>query len=1214
MKKFKIRILPVAALSGAILLVAAYFFVTGSFFLTRVVVPLASRLSGVRFAAGEIDWRPWNARLTVRRFRLGDEKEPFLEIRRVRGFYNFFQCIRGVISFREVDASGVRLRFISDGDRQWNFLRLATPQDEESAMDSDIGLSAMEFTSVAIEESEVLVSVRRSGQTHELTFSGLELKTPFFGTGRPMDLVASGRAGLETAQSFEAETDFDGTLRIEWGRNLEFEHGVLESRWRKFTSLINDYRVGESELDWKLDVRRGNGLWKFNEIKLTQGDGKDKRGFFDGSGSVSDHGAPLAFKVRHFLLPEELIALGSELFYGVNPGLMKIEGNGTLEWSRERVSAAGEWRLDREPGMGYFDGEGIDLPGFTMRSKQDFSIDFASRQIEVESLRLELTESDRSALRLYLRNPVNYDLARLSTNGDRPGVTLEVSDFDLKLLRFAMPENQRMRFDAGSVSGAASFDFTRDLTGAKIHGGFAAQKVGFHIDHYQRSNLDAKLDWDSEVGQNLSLAFSRFILRVGRPDAVFAELDARGSFLPGKKSGNASFELRHLSESLLLLLPEEMHKDLQGELRPFMPLTGKASGKFDFNPERLRVDEVNLELESRQATRSSARLETQEFAFPGLTPKFNWKIQLNADWPLLEVNRFLPEKMLRFSEGQFRAAIRFDGSGDFATATANGNFSMNNVAGRLGSTHFRDVIIQDEFSFYRPENGRIQLNANTLYWRVSGRPALRIETPGSFDPVSREWESRVAVRYLNEKFLGLFLPGRIQDGLVSGNLKLTGRDDEEIKANGHFQLEKIRPVDDRTAFDGLFNFEFDHSDGVGSNLRRSRLRLHSGPRQLIDAELSGVISADRSRPIAVRLTSYAGDLAALRERGSAAGAPILPAPEKLKVAPKVTLHQPWNFGERPIDLRLNLNNLNWGPHADFGLSGLFRFQENRVAAKNAILMFNGCPLRISCNMLDTAAGMVLSCSGKAEQPIELGALASLFRPGLDLHGDVNELKWNLNIRNVFADNVLETISGSADGRFGNVIVSSQSLNSPYMRMLLLPVEAILRTGSLMPESADPRKVWPSLSRKLDFAQSPLAVVRLDRGDLALEFEPGVIHVRKLDFFGSLIKELKFSGEIRSDGDQRLSLISQVNMGGIRGKFPVAGTLSEPELNMEDVLMALTGGRVSEFLKNFGSAVSQIIPGGDPKKNISPEDQLRIREILKMVHPEKPAKPEEVSPK
>ncbi len=1212
MKKFKFRILPVAALLAAILLVAAYFFLTGSFFLTRMALPLASRMSGVRFSADSIDWRPWSARLTIRQFRLGDEKEPFLEIRKIRGFYNFFQCLRGVISFRDVEASGVRLHFISNAAEQWNYDQLSTaPATGESESGGGSGVPAMEFFAVAIEDSEVLFTIRRPGQTHQLIFSELNLKSPLFGTGRPMELAATGKADFRTGQGLDARTDFDTNFRIDWDRNLNPARIVLDSRWQKFTSLINDHQVSESGLVWNLSVRNQNGLWIFDELKLAQQHDGGERGFFDGTGSVGEDGLPFAFDVRHFMLPEELIALSAEFFYGINPGVMTLEGEGKFELSRKSFSSAGTWRLDRQPGKGYFDGEAIELPGFALQAQQDFSVDFDTRRIEVRELRLEVNQSARSSLRLFLRKPVNYDLAQLSAAGDRPGVTCEVSDFDLKLLRFAMPENRRLRFDSGSVSGVASFDFSRDLSGAKIYGGFAGRKIGFHSGKYRQSNLEGTVNWEAEVGQNLGLIFRHFVFHAANDGKVLGEVSGEGNFHFGKKTGSASFEVKYLSESLLSLLPEEPRTEIGDKLKPFVPLSGTGSGKLDFTPERLRVDAVKLAIDSRRTIRAAARLEAQEFLLPGFTPKLNWKIQLDADGPLLEVNPFLPKNILQFTEGRCNVALRFDAGSDFATATTTGNFAMNNVAGRLGSTYFRDVIIQDEFSAYRPENGRIQLNTNTLYWRVNGRPALRIETPGSFDPVGREWESRVAVRYLNENFVGLFLPGRIRDGLVSGNLKLIGRSDEDIKVGGYFQLEKIRPVDNPAVFDGQFSFEFDGNLEEGSNLRKSRLRLHSGPRQLIDAELSAAVAADPAKPIAVRLTSYAGDLEALRVRTAA---PALPATGKLPAAPKVELHQPWNFGSRPIDLQLNLDNLNWGAHADFGLSGFFRLQENRISTKNAMLMFNGCPFQITGNLLDTTSGMALSCSGNAEQPLELGELVSLFRPGVEVRGDVSQLGWQLNIRNLLAENVIEGTSGSINGRLGNVVLSSRSLNSPFARMLLLPVEAIVRTASLLPASADPRKVWASMRGKFDLAQSPLAEIKLDRGELAVELDPGMIHVRKLDFSGPILRELKFSGDIQSGGEQSIKLESRVNMGGVKGKFPITGTLDAPVLKVEDVLMALTGGQVSDALKKFGSSLTQLIPGSDPAKKFTEEEQQKIRKVLEMMHLGKPDKNGDSSPK
>lgn len=1228
--RFTGKKLPVAALSGAIVLTVLYFFLTGSFFLTRFVLPALSRLTGVPMSAAQIDWRVFRSRITLRDFRMGGDDTHFLAVRRIHATYRPLRLVSGVLSFREVDASGVKLYFNSDQNAIWNYEKLFHLKRDSRDPDGVLAkLPPMEFFRVRFENSECHFKIERAGQNFQLSYTDLELTSPMVANGRIMQAAGSGRVAFSGGRGVVSASPFAVSGEIDWTRNFVPAAIRVGGDLTDWQTEIDRQRIDGGRLHFNLSMRDQGELTRLDHLLLQQTVDGASRSRLDLSGSFSMAPAlRYQFDVRELHLADEVLALAADWTLGVNPGRVTLDGQGAIRFAPQEFASTGRWRLNRAEGEAVFGDVRLQLPGFEFVAEQDFALNLAKRTLEVRQLQAELTENRRSTLRLALAKPLQLDLTRQQAVDSRPRINLDVTDLDLTLLRFALPRHRRFFFTGGRISGRSSFDFSTSLDAAKIQGDFALRGAGVRWQQRNFDQLAAQLNFAAEVQPDLTLALRRLTLESRHRGELLGKLALSGVLGGWGRNSRGTFELTDVNDRLLdFLEPAAAPGAWRRQLAPLLPCSGQLTGKVELTPQRLRIDDWAFQGRLAREAAVVVRLGRQEFNRAGAALS-NWKFDYEAKAPLMAANRYLPPDW-QFLSGAGEWRGRFDCGPDFATALASGNIRLDDFSAKIGLRTLTGLSIEDEYAAYWAGPGKLQLNANALLCRIDGRPALRLETPGSFYGATGEWEGRIALRYVNENVLQMLCPGRIQAGLLSGTLRVSGVEFNRIRAAGMLAFEKLQGIG-AAPVSGSLQLELEHRKDAVTRLDRCRLLLNRGPLQLIRADLTGRIAADPKKPLEFKLVSDRGDLNALCfQSGIQTAAPTLPVgspstlPGGLPGTPPGPLQmlQPvlpggsvLNFGPRPIELTLELNDLNWGPYANFGLSGLFRLQDNRMETNQSTLLFHGSPFVFSAYAVDSARdGLMLATSGKAELPVELGTLVKLFRPGLTLAGNVESFRWDLQFRNLLAAGSLERMNGRIDAMLANVSIPSDALNSPDMRIWLLPVEAMVRAGALLPESADIRSEWSRLREQLNFRRSPFAQMKFDRGVLQLDFTPGALKLERVEFTGPLVRELRFTGRLELGGEGKLDLLSRVNLGGVRVSLPVRGTVLEPDLDLDgqDLLLALAGGKLQHLVRQLGGLF--LPQKGSELRKLSPEEFERLKNELRKMEAEKPAAAEGGNP-
>ena len=150
-----------------LLIVFAVFFIRGSYFLTRVVLPLASSRTGVEISAQRAEWSWLESRVTVEKLRIGSEADPIFSAGRGTFRYHWRELWDGVLKFSDIRVWRGDFTLYRQEDGSWSCFR-------DSAAPLSRGETAAERRSAGGKDAA------KGGKTPEFDLSGIRLEDSRF--------------------------------------------------------------------------------------------------------------------------------------------------------------------------------------------------------------------------------------------------------------------------------------------------------------------------------------------------------------------------------------------------------------------------------------------------------------------------------------------------------------------------------------------------------------------------------------------------------------------------------------------------------------------------------------------------------------------------------------------------------------------------------------------------------------------------------------------------------------------------------------------------------------------------------------------------------------------------------------------------------------------------------------------------------------------------
>ena len=1193
-------------LAVVFLLAAGFFFFTSPFFLTRLLVPWISRAAECPIAVERAEFRPFSRRLILHNFRLGRADKPFLTVRRARGTAQFGNLIRGIIDFADVELYGAELNICRDASGRWCQYELGydpvepaaeaavstaepsagtavaqvVPQNEPAGSSVENAGSCPVQVRLArsrVEDSRINVIVRDRQRDFSWSFTGLSGEvTDFRNRGTVMVRCASpfqfiGRDGI----------DFSG--RAEWNGELLLDEEMVFSGMRggfvlgALAGNVDGYKISGGLVRCFTDVFQEKNQWIFRKFRLSQEDMHRTGSLVEFSGFAESDSGKYQLDFQRFLLVGPLLSLLADMKCGIRPGDMRVDGSGSMTGDQGRFSADLVCQVGRKAGPAYFGTEKVVLPDFQLNTEQNIHFDMRTGKADFRKALVQISSGGRQILAV----------SKIPEDGS---VKAGIDGFDLKLLQLLMPDAQQFGIMDGLLSGTvrvipgeksamqtceADLRFTRtafraggwqpEAFDASVAGKIILPAAGGPV-----QVTDLQMDFSGRNGQWLKGAVNGTV-----------PLNGSGADLSWRASGDM--------DRMLSALRFPGSADVKKVLKYFSPAGFDIAGKGIFVPGGVKLRKHDLTVRGRG--KSELKLSSSPRMLKWAAPADGaWHLRWQAALPA-ELLPPIPQAV--FSSGRYSGKGSIDIPGSSGEFSIRGEADWQDLAGTVCGFQLPRISGGADFSFLRDRKGNYILNRSSFYCRTEGKPSLRLEGSGNADPAAGVFLADLRVRYLNEHLLNHFLPFRIRSGQFSGRSRISG-DYRKMNwsANGYFAVDKLRTPGASRPVDGNLQYTVERNENAW-NMPQCTLSLTSGGRSLADLRMRLNVPENADLPVKIQLSGSPVDLSSLYDHigpagknspqtASAAAAVAAPVPEAASApavsvpagppaaaaAPAAADRVILQTGRRAKDVDLDFRDMSWGSSQCFALKGNLQLRRNRVIGKNIIIDGGHGQLAWSFDGMDFPTGMMLAIHGKVLKPLDIGPFVSLFFPGSGLNGVVDSGEWNLNFRRLFTSYWGEDLSGSCKLKFRDVDLPVHAANGPLSRLLLLPVETIVRAEQLIPATWDVRKHFEVLWKHKFSAQSPFSRLKFHTGELHVGIDCGELLIRQMSFAGEPVSKMDVDGKMRLTAPYELEFNTNMLLCGVQAKLPVRGVLNSPQVAAWQVLAQMPGQTLAGWMDIF----------------------------------------------
>ncbi|MBS1369059.1 MAG: hypothetical protein HPZ91_03785 [Lentisphaeria bacterium] len=1171
-KRYKITLLTL--LVAALIAVLAFFFLTGSFFLTSAVLPFLSSRAGVEISAERVEWSLFRSRLSVDKLRVGPEEQPYFRAGKAEAHYALSTLAGGALKLSGVRMEQSELTLYHTGDGRWSIFHGSPPVSSPGGHASGPSKPfAIDLKDVVFRDSRLrlIFGDPEAGSALELT--GLRLTADRFANGRPLRLEAEGDLRLASSRANHIDAGrfrlgFDSKL----GAGLAPETFKTSCSFSGLFGSISGEPFNDGALELSFEGSRDPDGVALKKLTLMQSQGGTQQSEVEISGRVRFQPLEIEADIDIRRLSEEVTSLLFDLGFGFNPGRAALQYRGNFSYGKRKLVASGILRADRT-GDAIFDLERITLPPLRLDGEYDFAIDLGESSIDLRKFAVTLAEKESEAASFRLQRPIRYSWKeRAQSAGQRAVFDLECSAFDLKLLRFLIPGNSAFQFDSGYFTSRMQLTLKHNLSAFSLlgTGRVNGSSCRWNGRKFELAEIIAGLD--VELRRDFHWTLRNLSLALKNDDADLGSANFSGEGELTDLAGAFSGRLEGLTPELAVWLCPA--------LEPFLPeyrKLGLGAAEIVFKLEKAAQNEPLLlrRLEAgidRDGVRAlELKAGPYRFGAAGGASPGDLKVQLTGELPVSAMNVYLGPRM-RFGSGKVKLSAEGSVAHSFRSAVFSGELAFDELAARAYGRDYRDFSAQCAFSCYMPTMSSIEFRTLNFYLRRLGKPALRLECPGTWDLGRASYSGDWAIRYLNDQFLTLLAPGTVSEAQLTGKMQVVARENFRVlRGSGALDLDKlVMPSQPGKVYTGSFSLMAE-KDERRLLLRHITAGLKQGEAQLFD--LAGECRADLSSPeggVTVQLASTAvdaGKLLALFPVRSEGGT------RKADEVPRL------DFGRRPVDLGCRLQRIRFTPALAVDLDTRIRLRTGSFLTDHLLLQINNARYDGEFHGSNTAKGILFSAALRGSEPLSLPPLMELI-VGSSQEGAAGTLReFNLNLRFLEdgrPDSYLETMSGSLAMSFRNLTIPNTVTNGPFGRLLLFPIEMTGQLNSLLPEDI---AAWKESVISSESLKKQLKMVRLDEGSVRLHANDGKVRVDECAFFGDWVSRLAFSGTFDLAGERKLDLVSKLTVGGIQTTIPIEGTLDNPLVHLESIATGSLGALLNKVkeLKLIGTSADPSDP-------------------------------------
>ncbi len=1125
--------LPTAALT-----VFAFFFLTGSFFITRAVLPLCSRQWGVDVGASQVNWSIWSSHVEFRDLTVGPLSDPYFKATSGKFDYNLAALLKGNLKFSHILVNqGVYI------------IHMERPDDPAADATADNDPVLIDLSDGKAVDSNVVITFGSGQSPSAIEFTRLNFEFDRFANDQR--LTGSARSDIRYASSRNSHVDsgqLDFKISTKLNEKLLPETMKLHAALSRLKGEISERKLDNANLKVIIDATDNHDLLEIKELTVVEADKRDitlSKANLKGAVNWEPFGFRSEFHIER--LSETTVAVLCDLLGNFNPGYGNLSASGEVEYFKRKLRANGQVNVERS-GSAVFGQKKYDIVPFSVSAQYDFLIDLGKRMTDLKKFDLCINDKTKEIASVHLDTPVKYSWSQAAeVNPDKTPACFRLNfrDFDLNILRFLTPSESEFLLNSGRLNAEMLFSIDHDFAQAKLTG-------EAKIDNSELKLLNTRVPLNSTcafavaVNKKMDYKLTKFDLTLNSHQKLLGKLQLSGTGNLKNETGALSVGAVELqTEIIKLFMPGDQEKTLKTIDRMHFNNIG-CTVNFLYDLEHPKLDVKTVSAEFKYLGNSTVKIEVMPFVYLPLekTVDKDWQIKITGKLPAANLNTLIERPDFKFNAGNFGLNVRTSVARDFSSSLIKGDFNLDNLDFTVKGKDYRNLSLQGLTAIYLPNYDSVEISTFNLYLKNDNRSATRVEIPGKIDLKNQTFSFNADIRYLNENFANIFTDTDVMSLNISGPVGVSGNlTEHSYKVNCSLNFDNcVLPNLSGNNLSGSLIANYESVNNLDS-LRRFLLKVKDQKGDVMDLSLRKAYNPTLNQT-EYQLRSSFVDFDKLKGLFADGG--------KVKAEAKEKIEKRLDFGTGKTFVDCSVGKIHWGKDFNTSFRGNFLLDDNSIALSDGKLRGDGGEFDVQLNAQNVTEGIryrfrVLTAAG----PMNLMPFYGLLTEGeqTNLTGKIDRIDGEIFLTDDGGNDwVTRSVSGYLAADFSKLSVPNSVAFGPFGNILLLPVYSISKFYRLFDTGITDVKNLSQMTQNEKTVLKNINSIYFDRGGFKINFHKGAGQIESCRFGGDPVRDLTFAGIFELDGEQNINMESNMNISGISLTLPITGTLYSPKIS------------------------------------------------------------------
>ncbi|MEI8246855.1 MAG: hypothetical protein WCI51_13565 [Lentisphaerota bacterium] len=1218
MKKRILKITAWSFIAVAIIIIAAYFFLTSSFFLAGILLPYVSRNIGCEIKAEAVNLSLIKSRIEISRLKVGPEKKLFASADTFKAAFSLSAIINGNIKVEDIilDNVAVNLNKNASGDLELPFAQ--SPVKTEQKVEPKVEPKAAKpgetpFSKIKLDISNARISnlnftlteEKSQGVPTKLSLSGLNIDIPLLKTGAGSKIKMKGNISISSGNDLSITAGvIENNIEMVLNESFLCDKLNMQLNISAVKGRVNNVSLDENSLTILLDASGDLDTINIDNLTVRQTRGGLVSTDIQIKSTIDINPLKISATVKMKPVSEELVSILFDFIGGYNPGRIGLAYFGQLDYNGSKLSSKGNLGLERS-GNAMILGKAYELPPFGFTMSHDITADLNRKEVNLNKLSASLLEKSRSVLDLKLMTPSAYcwDDNRGGFNGTPPEINLHISDLNLKTAQLFLPVEPGIKILDGRLNADIDASAGKINDAIEIRARIAVANLDMNVPGMQFRDLNFNQSSRLFIEKFKNIRVEQFALLLCKGKSRLAGLTLNGGLDLDTMKTNVIFKLSDISSSTIEGLPlsTEVRKIILSNLNKIAPLSAEIAGRFDASLKQMTMNlgalSVNLSQNSRKTlsvdlTQSGINLKDMP-GFVNSPPVMNVEINQLG---LTQFNGFMKASGNEFNAGNLSGKLKVKFTDKFSRMAVAGDFGISNVDLSLpGNKRYQNVTINQAVDLQMVNYNELKIASHSAEILVNRQKALRFDDSGVVNIGQGDMMLNANIVYLNKNMVNLFYASELTELDLNGKLNIEASDKfQAFQVKGNVNIDKLYSRKITSPVSGQAVINIQKQDGM-LNFRRVSLELLNEGKTAIQAAVDGQTPEKGGRTI-INLSSAKIDALLIQRlcATSAAGKkPAEPVAAKKKTGkannapPKTEKQEPasFNFGNNEIVLTLNLKGITYGPEINAGVAGRIVAVDNMLDIGPMNIVINDSPVNFKSRLVSNRDGISYSVTGNIKE-LNIHPLMQPFVEGnmRNIEATVEALDMDIKGVGVDGPELWDNMDGQSNITLRNISIPNEFGQTTIGRIIIIPFEVLSKLQgmnlNLKPDSG--KKTNDAFSFVNNFYKST-ETIRLNTGNAQIIAQNRRIYVNKCEFKGDMINDLTIKGYAGLGTDRGLDVNSKLTMSQLSAPVHITGTVDNPQYNIKDTVAAFLKDNAlnllnagTELLKDGGKGLESVL--------------------------------------